>query len=91
MYKSTFNDLIFCALSLLMLIGTGCAMQSPAPDIDKAHVWEQSKLELEKLRSWKLKARIAIQLDKEGGSASMDWKQSEDDYLIRIIPPFGRL
>ena len=90
MYKNTFNDLNFFALCLLMLIGSGCAMQSPAPDIDKAHVWDQSKLELEQLRSWKLKARIAIQLDKEGGSASMDWKQSEDDYLIRIVPPFGR-
>lgn len=73
-----------------MLIGNGCAMQSPAPDIDKTGVWEQSKLELEQLRSWSLKARIAFQLDKEGGSASMDWRQSEDEYLIRIIPPFGR-
>jgi outer membrane lipoprotein LolB len=75
---------------LLILLASSCAMQTPVPDIHKAAVWETRKLELEQLQSWMLKARIAIQLDKEGGSASMNWSQTGAEYLIRIIPPFGR-
>jgi outer membrane lipoprotein LolB len=75
---------------LLVLFASACAMQTPVPDIDKAAVWEARKLELQQLQSWSLKARIAIQLDKEGGSASMSWSQTGAEYLIRIVPPFGR-
>jgi outer membrane lipoprotein LolB len=75
---------------LLILVSVGCSTQTPLPDNDKVLLWEEKKLELEQVQSWKLKARIAIQLDKEGGTASMNWSQKEDDYVIRIIPPLGR-
>jgi outer membrane lipoprotein LolB len=75
---------------LLILVFTGCASQRPISDDARALIWQENKLKLEQIHSWNLSGRIAIQLQKESGSASLSWKQSGQDYVIRIIAPFGR-
>ncbi len=75
---------------LLFLFFAACATHEPVTDDVKSVIWEQNKLKLEQVQSWDLKARIAIQIGKEGGSASLNWKQSGEQYLIEIVPPFGR-
>jgi len=75
---------------LLIFAFSGCAIQQPVSDNKKIRDWDNNKLRLEQLQVWKLNGRIGIQLKKESGSASLSWEQNGQDYLIRIIAPFGR-
>ena len=84
------HTLASLAQCLLILVFTGCAIQRTIPNDARALVWEENKLKLEQIYSWNLSGRIAIQLEKESSSASLSWKQSGQDYVIRITAPFGR-
>lgn len=75
---------------LLLLFATGCAIQPPISDTALSSAWQQNKLKLEQIHNWNLSGRIAILLQKDNSSASLSWQQSEQDYVIRIIGPFGR-
>ena len=79
--------LVLCAgLALL----SACATQTPLTEKTKEQNWENNKAELEKIHSWTLQGRIAVQVENQSGSASLQWQQDEEEYLIRIIGPFGK-
>lgn len=75
---------------LLLLFATGCAIQPPVSDAALSSAWQQNKLKLEQVHNWNLSGRIAIRLQKDNSSASLSWQQKGQDYVIRIIGPFGR-
>jgi outer membrane lipoprotein LolB len=79
--------LVLCA-SLALL--SACATQTPLTEKTKEQNWKSNKAELEKIHSWTLQGRIAVQMEKQSGSASLQWKQDDEEYLIRIIGPFGK-
>ena len=98
MYNYVFKDFhqIMFALSkkfillVVLFVLAGCATRVPVPESDKAEQWEQHLAKLSKVEDWFFKGRIAIQLQKEGFSASLHWRQSQQDYLLRLIAPLGR-
>ncbi len=79
-----------CAVILFFLLVGGCAVQKPISDDTKFIVWEERKNNLQQIHYWNLSGRIAVQFEKESGSASLKWKQRGGDYVIRIIGPLGR-
>jgi outer membrane lipoprotein LolB len=78
------------ALCACLLLLSACTTQTPLIEKTKEQNWENNKAELEKIHSWTLHGRIAVQVEKESGSASLQWQQDNEDYLIRIIGPFGK-
>jgi outer membrane lipoprotein LolB len=91
-FKANQQNLILIpyVICLLIFAFSGCAIQTPVPDDSLSPRWEKNKLGLEQIDSWNMRGRVAIQLDKESGSASLNWKQVHDDYVIKIIAPFGK-
>lgn len=79
-----------CLTQLLLLVATGCAIQQPVSDAVLSSAWQENKLKLEQVHNWNLNGRIAISLEKDNRSASLSWRQNGQDYVIRIIGPFGR-
>ncbi len=77
-------------LLTLILMTPGCALQKLIPDAIEPVTWEENRKNLEQIRSWDLSGRIAVQREKESGSASLKWKQREADYVITLIGPLGR-
>ena len=80
----------FFVLCTGLLLLSACATQTPLTEKAKEQNWENNKAELEKIHNWTLQGRIAIQVEKQSGSASLHWQQDGDDYLIKIIGPFGK-
>ena len=80
-----------CYLPLVLLLALGgCALQQPVTDPLLPGNWEERQQQLGQLHSWKLAGRIAVQLDKDAGSATLQWHQQRDNYVIRLIGPLGK-
>jgi len=45
---------------------------------------------LDEVNSWAIKCRVSILSTKDSWSGSLNWKQEEDNYTIRIIGPLGQ-
>lgn len=76
-------------LFLILFLG-GCAAQRIVTDADKLRDWEFHQAKLAELEQWTLKGRIAIQLEKEGWTATLYWRQQQESYSLRLIAPLGR-
>lgn len=78
------------ALCLGALTLAGCAMQPPAVSADRSSLWQARSARLAGLTQWVLKGRIAVQVEREGWTASLQWEQHAGDYVLRVSAPLGR-
>jgi len=51
--------------------------------------WQQQKQDRQQIRSWEIRGRLGIQTKDDGGSMDLIWKQSADEYSIRLIAPMA--
>lgn len=66
----------------------GCA-RIPAETGLAPPSWEARRDDLLQLRSWALKARVAVRYGDEAATASLFWTQREDEYQLRATAPLG--
>lgn len=89
---------IFAIINILLLsffaLLTGCATVStsqtiatPTPQMTSA--WQKQHAQLALLTSWKVQGRIAVTAGNRGGSASLFWQQTNQNYLIELFGPLG--
>lgn len=82
---------------LLVLLLAGCA-ELPSliygPDLavaDKdADVWDLRQEALNKINTWSIKGRLAVQSGQEGWSATIFWDQENQAYRMRFVAPLGQ-
>ena len=67
---------------------TGCA-RIPAETGLEPPSWEVRRDGLMGLRSWVIKARVAVRYGAEAATASLFWTQREDEYQLRATGPLG--
>ena len=75
---------------LIIFMLTGCATQQPISEADRLAHWQLHRGKLAELTRWQFKGRIAIQMEKQGWTASFHWRQDQQDYLLRVFTPLGR-
>jgi len=90
MYFSMKKSLSRLALSVVILGLAACATRPPATELQRQENWEVHRLTMDQLRVWELAGRISVQMENEGWSASLFWQQTDGEYKLRIIAPFGR-
>lgn len=80
-----------CGAALLLF--TACVVAScariPAGPGFAPPSWEARRDGLMGLRSWGLKARVAVRYGDEAATASLFWTQREDEYQLRAAAPLG--
>jgi len=77
-------------LGLALLLG-GCSSTPPRPEpVDSQQAWQQHQQRLSALHDWRLTGRLGIQTGHEGWHASLDWRQQDSNYTIRITAPLGQ-
>jgi len=76
------------AAAALLLLLAGCATKPMTPEVSAD--WLRHKTLLQELREWRVSGRIAIQHEREGWSASLQWRQNGDEYVLRLSAPLGR-
>lgn len=84
---------LFAALALLSVSGciTHDAIQSkPQPLPPEKVDWVAHVRALTLLTDWKIAGKIGVKQQDEGGSAYIDWTQSQDSFHIRLSGPLGQ-
>jgi len=79
--------------SLLVLLLAGCADMPgffSAPAETDASAWNLRQEALNKINTWSIKGRLAVQSGKEGWSATMFWDQENQGYRMRFVAPLGQ-
>lgn len=71
-------------------IVSGCAVPPRVPMADRSSNWELHKAKLIGLKQWVLRGRLAVQMDREGWTATLHWEQRQNEYLLRVSAPLGR-
>ncbi len=77
-------------LICLTLLLSACATQVPLRAPADAGAWEAHQQALSALRTWQARGRIAVRTDEDGGRAGFDWKQTGENYRIRLRGLFGQ-
>lgn len=97
--KSEFTPSSFCitmirhfsfrlAISLACLILASCAAIKEQTSIEPAG-WAAEQQKRQQIKIWEIRGRLGIQTENNGGALDIIWKQSEEDYSIRLIAPLG--
>ena len=69
---------------------TACATRpAVSPTVSEAS-WLQHRAALQALTHWEVRGRMAVRTETEGWTAHFDWKQRDEEYLIRLRGPFGQ-
>lgn len=73
-------------LLIVMVFASGCAhQQRPLPEQD----WQQRERQLNLIRNWQISGKLGIRVPGDNGSATLNWKQSRQDYRIDLSGPMG--
>jgi len=73
-------------LLIATLALAGCATLTPLPGpVD----WDQRRQELLELDHWRMTGRVAVTVDGEGATASIDWRQSGETADLAVSGPLG--
>ena len=74
------------AALILILAMAGCAS---APRLPEPVDWSQRKAQLLSLQAWRMTGRVAVSVDGEGASASIDWRQAGTTSDLALSGPLG--
>lgn len=85
-------------ISGCMVLVSCATMKPPLPEEEKVDVvpvitepagWAAEKRKRQQLNMWEIRGRLGVQTATNGGSMDIIWKQSNDEYSIRLIAPMG--
>jgi outer membrane lipoprotein LolB len=79
---------------IIFLVGliflSGCASLTPLKTAQNRDVgWDDRVQSLSAIKSWNLKAAIALHTNKEADSGSLQWNQELDHYSFLLMGPLG--
>ncbi len=76
------------AVCLLCLIVASCATVKEQTTIEPAG-WVAEQQIRQQIKAWEIRGRLGVQTESNGGTLDIIWKQSDDDYSIRLMAPLG--
>lgn len=78
---------------LLVMLLAGCAGMpywSSAPGEIDTNAWDLRQEALNKINTWSIKGRLAVQDGQGGWSATLFWDQKNQSYRMRFVAPLGQ-
>ena len=76
-------------LAVVVFLSACATRPAVSPTVSEAS-WLQHRAALQALTYWQVRGRMAVRTETEGWTAHFDWKQSGEEYLIRLRGPFGQ-
>jgi outer membrane lipoprotein LolB len=80
--------------SFRLAIGLGCLMLASCAAIKERTIkepegWVAEQQQRQQIQIWELRGRLGVQTETTGGGLDIIWKQSEQEYSIRLIAPLA--
>ena len=75
-------------ISLVCLILVSCAAIKEQTTIEPAG-WVAEQQKRQQIKVWEIRGRLGVQTESNGGALDIIWKQSEQDFSIRLIAPLA--
>ena len=85
MFQNFTPRLVVC---LVCLIIASCATVKEQTTIEPAG-WMAEQQMRAQIKTWEIRGRLGVQTENNGGTLDIIWKQSGQDYSIRLIAPLG--
>lgn len=77
-------------MAALTSCSTTTTTSSPAAPSPYAKLsWTERQAALNAIQSWQVNGKIAMQTSQNSGSASVDWTQRHESYIISLLGPMG--
>ena len=78
-------------LLLMSLVLSACAVRPPVPEVDdRPGEFERHQARVQALDPWALTGRLALDADGQQWHTNVRWRESGDQFDIRLFGPFGR-
>lgn len=85
MLVQTLSRLTFALICLTL---ASCAMVKEKSSL-QPEGWLEQQAQRQQIKIWEVRGRLGVQTQSTGGSMDLIWKQSGEDYSIRLILPLG--
>ena len=69
----------------LVLVISGCSSQPT----QTSGSWHQHSAQITPMNTWRVEGKLGFKSADQGGSASFDWSQNQQQYLLSLRGPFG--
>ena len=79
-------------VGVLLVFLVGCASKSvvDVSEQERQQMWGDKLTQLEALNAWYLRGRIAVNNSQDSWSASLIWRESQQDQEVRVVAPLGQ-
>lgn len=85
--KRIFWLLLFAAFLAGCSTTTNTTPSTPSPYAQLP--WKDRQALLNRIQSWQVSGKIAVQTPNDSGSASVDWTEHQGQYIISLMGPMG--
>lgn len=80
--------------SFRLAMGLGCLLLASCAAIKERTItepegWVAEQQKRQQIKTWELRGRLGVQTETTGGGLDIIWKQSEQEYSIRLIAPLA--
>ncbi len=77
------------SISLACLILASCAVIKEQTSTIEPVGWMEEQQKRQQIQIWEIRGRLGVQTESNGGTLDIIWKQSEQDFSIRLLAPLG--
>lgn len=78
------------AVTALLLVTLASCTYLPETSSTMPAGWQDTVHQRNQITSWKVRGRLGVQTETDGGSLDLYWKQDGEAYTIRLIAPLGQ-
>lgn len=85
---------MICRLLSPVMVGLACLVLASCAAVKETVItepagWHAEILKRQQIKIWEIRGRLGVQTESNGGSMDIIWKQSEEEFSIRLIAPLG--
>jgi len=74
---------------MLMVLISGCSTVTPTTPTNQQPAWSLRQTALNNMRTFHIKGKIGIQTPDDSGSATVNWQQNQDQFMLSLSGAIG--
>lgn len=83
------NILRFLVLACFFLLNACTTLSINQTAVSQKLSWQKRQFQLNNIHQWEIKGAIAVRAQDKADSASFNWQQDKEDYVIDLFGPLG--